>query len=105
MVFWLALAAWTLLSLAGLVFAVVRALQLWRQVKRTGRAVTGELERISRTGEEIQANLDRAQRAQADLRGTLERLQRTRARLHVQLAAVREARAAVDTVIPLFGRR
>jgi chromosome segregation ATPase len=104
-VFWLALAALILLSLAGLVFAVVRGWQLFRQAKRTGRTVTGELERISRTGEQIQANLDRAQRAQADLQAALARLQASREKLDVQLAAVREARSAVATVIPLFAER
>jgi hypothetical protein len=105
MVFWLALAAWIVLSLAGLSFAALRGWQLYRQAKRTGGIVTGEIERISRTGEEIQANLDRAQRAQGDVQAALERLARSRARLDVQLAAVREARAAVDSVIPLFGQR
>ena len=105
MLFWVALGVWIAFTVGGLAYAALRGFQTYRQLKRTSGALTAELERISRTSEEIQANLDRAQRARGDLKTALGRLQRTRARLSVQLAAVREARAAVDSAIPLFGRR
>jgi hypothetical protein len=102
---WLALLVWLVLSAAGLAFAIVRGWQAFRQAKRTGGAVTAQLERISSVGEEIQANLERSQRAQEDLHAATDRLQHSRARLDVLLAAMREARAALETIAPVFGSR
>jgi ABC-type siderophore export system fused ATPase/permease subunit len=102
-VFWLALILLIVVSLAGLVYAAVRGFQLYRQAKRTSANLSGAMEKITRGTEEIQANLERAQRAQGDLQEAMARLQGSRDRLDVQLTAVREARAALNTLIPIFG--
>jgi hypothetical protein len=104
-VVWVAFAVWVALVTVGLVFAGVRGYQLFRQAKRTGGAMSPELERISATAERIQVHLERAERSQADLEAALGRLAASRARLDVQRAAVDEAKRAVNTIIPLFGVR
>jgi ABC-type siderophore export system fused ATPase/permease subunit len=104
-VFWLALILLIVVSLAGLVFATVRGFQAYRQAKRTSATLSGAMEKITRGSEEIQANLERSQRAQGDLTEAMTRLQASRDRLDVQLTAAREARAALNTIIPIFGKR
>ncbi|HEY7732823.1 MAG TPA: hypothetical protein VH950_18235 [Gaiellaceae bacterium] len=105
MVFWLALILLIVVSLAGLAFAAVRGFQLYRQAKRASANLSGAMEKITRGSEEIQANLERSQRAQGDLQEAMTRLQRSRDQLDVQLTAVREARAALNSIIPIFGNR
>jgi ABC-type siderophore export system fused ATPase/permease subunit len=102
---WLALLLWLVLSFAGLAFAIVRGWQAFRQAKRTGSAVTAQTERIVSVTEQIQANLERAQRAQGDLEAATGRLQQSRQTLDVLLAAIREARAALESIAPVFGSR
>jgi hypothetical protein len=79
------------LSIVGLFVVVVRGVALWKQGKRTGKAITGELalfeERSART-EELLAGLDRAQ---ADLQAATERLRISRARLQVLLGSLEGA--------------
>lgn len=80
------------LAAVGVFIAVIRGLELWRQAKRTGKAITGELgrfeERTART-EQLFADADRAS---ADLREAIARLQASRARLQVLLASIERAR-------------
>lgn len=80
------------LGLAGLVFVIVRGVALWRQGKRTGGAITDELdlfeERAART-EELLADAEQASR---DLQAALERLRVSRARLDVLLASLDAAK-------------
>jgi ABC-type siderophore export system fused ATPase/permease subunit len=104
-VFWLALILLIVVSLVGLLFAIARGFQLYRQAKQTSATLTGHVEKISRGAEEIQANLERAQRAQGDLQQALTQLQGSRKTLDVQLAAVKEARAMINSIIPIFGTR
>jgi hypothetical protein len=79
------------LGLAGLFIVVIRGLALWRQGKRTGGLITGELalfeERAART-EELLAEAERASR---DLQAATERLRISRARLDVLLASLEAA--------------
>ena len=80
------------LVVVGLFVVVVRGVALWRQGKRTGKAITSELalleERSART-EELLAD---AERAQADLQAATERLRVSRARLQVLLGSLEGAR-------------
>jgi hypothetical protein len=79
------------LSLAGIVFVSVRAVSLWRQGKRTGRAMTGELalfEERSARAEQLLADADRANQ---DLQAATERLRISRAQLQVLLASLEGA--------------
>jgi hypothetical protein len=83
----------------GVTLVVVRAISLWRQFKRTGRAVGDELDRVARSAAEIEGQLARAGAAAERLRAAQERFAVTRARLDVQLAAVHEARAQVGRLL------
>lgn len=76
-------------------FVVVRGVGFWRQLKRTGGALTAELalfdERSART-ERLLAEADRSSR---ELEVALERLRLSRARLHVLLEALERAQRRV----------
>ncbi len=98
-VFWIALAVLVVGVVGGLVYAVVRGISFWRQLKRTKRGLTDEAERIQRATEEIQVQLDRAGESSALLREAAARLAVSRAKLEVQLRAVREARHTVRRVL------
>jgi hypothetical protein len=100
MVFWLALAAWIVLTAAGIAFAVVRGLALRRTVKTSGGALTEQIEEISRKTELVEAHLARAEEAGARLREATGRLAEARARLDVMLRATREAQAVVEAAVP-----
>ena len=79
------------LSLVGIVFGSVRGVSLWRQGKRTGRAMTSELalfeERSART-EQLLADADRSNQ---DLQAATERLRVSRAQLQVLLGSLEGA--------------
>jgi hypothetical protein len=83
------------LVVAATAFVVVRGVGLWRQLKRTGGALTAEVslfdERSART-ERLLAEADRSNR---ELEVALERLRLSRARLQVLLDALDRARARV----------
>ena len=91
-VVWIALALLAVGVVAGIVYAVVRGLALWRLIKRTGSSFSAESERIAETSVQMQVHLDRASASGARLAGATERLATSRARLEVQLQAVSEAR-------------
>ena len=99
MALWLSLAAYLVTTIAGLAYAVLRALALWRQLKRTGRSFSDEAAHITDTAAEIQAHLDRASASSAKLGEASRRLAASRAALDVQLGAIREARHAVRRVL------
>jgi len=99
---WAALAILVVGVVAGLVFAVVRGLRMWRALKATGGEIGGRIEDISRASAEIETHLERVADSSERLAAALERLQRSRARLDVQLAAVREARAVVERAVPFL---
>ena len=61
-------------SLAALVLAVIRGIGLYKQAKRTGRAVSGPLESFEA--------LARLQRSRAQLQLLLDSIERAKARLH-----------------------
>jgi len=93
--FWIAVVVLALGVVAGLAFAIVRGLRLWRQFKRTSGSIGREADRISAATASISDQLERASASSDDLKVASERLARSRAALDVQLAAVREARLAV----------
>ena len=100
MLFWVALAIWLLLTVAGLTYAVVRAISLWRAFKRTGGALATGLDDIGRSVERIETHLSSAEAAGGRLNGATERLRDSRAELDVLLGAIREARATVSFLLP-----
>jgi methyl-accepting chemotaxis protein len=93
--FWIALIVLGLGVVAGLAFAIVRGLRLWRQFKRTSGSLAQETERISAATASIADQLERASASADELKAASERLARSRAALDIQLAAFREARQAV----------
>jgi len=86
------------LAAAGIAYAVLRGLHLWRTTKRLGREAAPALERISAASAQIQVQLERQQASQERLQAATAGLQRSRARLQVQIDAVTAARADVRRV-------
>jgi len=99
MVFWLSLAVLVAGVVAGIAYAVVRGLALWRQLKRTNRTFGAEAARIAEVSAGIQEHLDRASASSVLLTEATARLAVSRAKLDVQLAAIREARQTVRRVL------
>jgi len=99
MVFWLSLAVLVAGVVAGIAYAVVRGLALWRQLKRTNRMFGAEAARIAEVSAGIQEHLDRASASSVLLTEATARLAVSRAKLDVQLAAIREARQTVRRVL------
>ena len=82
-------------SLAALVFAVIRGLGLYRQAKRTGRAVSGPLAAFEAKAAEIDRHLDAFDRSNRELELALARFRRSQAQLQVLRDSVERARARV----------
>ena len=99
MVFWLALAVLLAGVVGGIAYVVVRALALWRQLKRTGGAFGDEAARINEASAQVQGHLDRASASSGRLAEASQRLALSRARLELQLQALREARHTVRRML------
>ena len=80
-------------SLAALVFAVVRGIALYKQAKRTGRAVSGPLESFEVKAAEVDRHLDAFERSSKELETALARLRRSRAQLQVLRDSIERAKA------------
>ena len=93
--FWLSLLVLLTGLVGGCAYVVVRWLQLWRLVKRTGTRFGAETARISASAAQIERHLAEATAAAARLAEANARLADSRARLDVQRAALNEARADV----------
>jgi hypothetical protein len=98
-VFWVSLAVLIVGLLAGVLYAIVRGIALWRQVKGTKRGFDAETARIVDATLQIEAHLARASVSGALLGEASERLAVSRAKLEVQLQALREARHTVRRVL------
>ena len=97
--FWIALAVLLVGVVAGIAYAALRGLSMWRQVKRTGRGFSAESARIADASAQIQEHLDRSEASAARLGEAAERLATSRARLEVQLQAIQEARHAMRRLL------
>jgi hypothetical protein len=80
------------LVLVGAFIAVVRAIGLWRQGKRSGGAITSELASFEERAARTERLLAEAERASADLQAAAERLRRSQAQLQVLLGSLESAR-------------
>jgi hypothetical protein len=80
------------LGVVGLFVVVIRAVALWRQGKRTGKAMTAELALFDERSARTEQLLADAERAQADLQAATERLRVSRAQLQVLLGSLEGAR-------------
>ncbi len=78
--------------LAALVFCIVRGVRLWRQAKRTGRALGAETARFEERSRRTEQLLADAERANAELQESLARLRASRARLQVLTGALERAK-------------
>ena len=96
---WLALVVFLAGSLGGLAYAILRAIALWRQVKRTGRSFADETARIADSAAGIQTQLERASAASGRLADASRRLATSRAVLDVHLQALREARHTIRRML------
>jgi hypothetical protein len=76
------------LVLASSTVAVVRAVRLWRQAKRTGKKLGSELAAFERRAARTERLLAESDRASRDLEAALERLRVSRARLQVLRSAL-----------------
>jgi hypothetical protein len=79
------------LSLAATVFAAVRGLQLYRQLKRTRRALAEPLSAFEAKAAEVDRHLDAFEGSSRELERARERLRVSRARLQVLLDTVGRA--------------
>ena len=90
MAFWIALAVLLVAVAAGIAYVVVRGLQLWRDVKRSGATIGAEVERINETALQIERHaaaaeaaagrLQRRDHEAGDVEGTARRPARRRSR-------------------------
>ena len=79
------------LGLVGIFVVAVRGVALWRQGKRSGKAITGELALFEERSARTEQLLADAERAQADLQVATERLRVSRAQLQVLLGSLEGA--------------
>ena len=96
--FWLALIIALVLTVASVIFATLRGLEAFRDFKRLGRTVGGELDRIDAASAEVERHLALAAESGTKLEASLTRLRASRARLQVLTSALAEVRAAVGRV-------
>jgi hypothetical protein len=83
------------LVVAATTFVVVRGVGLWRQLRRTGGALTTELSLFEERSERAERLLAEADRSNRELQTALERLRLSRVRLQVLVDALERARARV----------
>jgi uncharacterized protein HemX len=79
------------LGLAGVFVVAVRGVALWKQGKRSGKAITSELALFEERSARTEQLLVDAERAQAELQVATERLRVSRAQLQVLLGSIEEA--------------
>ena len=98
MLLWVALAVLLVAVVGGIAYAGIRGFQLYRLAKRSGAAITAEMDRISVGSLEIERHMAKAEAATGRLSAATARLAASRAQLDVQLTAVRQARAQIRRV-------
>jgi hypothetical protein len=79
------------IAIVATVVCVVRGVRLWRQAKRTGRALGGELAAFEKRTARTERLLVEAEQSAAELQAALERLRISRARLRVLRDALERA--------------
>ena len=102
---WLALILALVLTVAAVTYATLKGLEAFRGVKRLGRAMDSDLERITAATEEIERHLELAAESGTTLEASLIRLRASRARLNVLIAAIADVRAAVMRVTAVVPRK
>jgi hypothetical protein len=103
--FWLALAAAVIVTLASAVYLTLKGIEVFRAVKQLASRAGDEVDRISATSAEIERRLELASGGTPRLEASLARLRRSRAELNVLTSALADARAALDRVTAVVPRR
>ncbi len=91
----LAFLAALVVVLAALTLAAIRAIGLWRQVKRSGGAIGGELASFEEKAARAERHMSEFERSSKDLEQALERFRLSQARLRVLVASVERAQDRV----------
>jgi hypothetical protein len=102
--FWLALAVATLVSVVALVTAIRRGLAVFRDFKRLSSEVGEKLDGIARASSEIELHLQTAATSGSALEASLARLRTSRAELAVSTAAIADVRASIDRIVSFLPR-
>jgi hypothetical protein len=103
--FWLALAFALVATVASIVYAALKGLELFRGVKRLLRATGEELDAIGRATGAIESHLQAASASGASLGASMTRLHASRARLNVLTTALADVRASVGRLTGVYPRK
>lgn len=104
-IFWLALIIALVLTVASAIYVTRQGLEAFRAVKRLGRDLGAELDRISAASGQIERQLALAAESGTRLEASLARLRSSRARLNVLTSAVADVRAAVGRITAVVPRK
>lgn len=105
MLFWLALTVALLLVIGSSIFVTLRGLTAFRDVKRLGREIGSELDRIRAATGRIEGHLTLAAESGSRLEASLARLSESRARLNVLTSALADVRASVGRVTAIVPKK
>jgi hypothetical protein len=98
MLFWLALIVALLLVIGSALYSTLAGLAAFRDLKRLGREVGAELDRVATATGQIERHLALAAESGSRLEAALARLRESRARLNVLTSAIADVRASVGRV-------
>ena len=105
MLFWLLLALALVVTVAAIVYAVLKGLELYRAAKLLLREAGEELARIERSSGQVERHLQAAATSGGALSASLRRLQASRSRLAVLTSAVADVRASVGRITGVVPRK
>jgi len=94
---WIAFGIFCLAVAAGIVFAVVYGIRLWREVRRMPKGLLGQLTEITQRAAEAQERATALEQQVAELQQHLESLNASLARARVLMGAAGEVRSVVDS--------
>ena len=103
--FLLALIIALVLTVAAVTYATLKGLEAFRALKRLGRGMGGELDRIAAATDRIERHLALAAESGTKLEASLTRLRAARARLNVLTAALADVRATVGRITAVVPRK
>jgi hypothetical protein len=86
------------LVLAATAFAVLRAIGLWRQAKRTGGTLRGEVASFEERAARAERHMSQWERSSGELELALARLRVSQARLRILLDAVDRAESRIHWI-------
>ncbi len=81
--------------LAALALAAIRAIGLWRQAKRAGSVISGEVASFEEKAAQAERHMSEFERSSKDLEHALERLRVSQTRLRVLIGTIERAQDRV----------